>query len=128
MAPYDWSPVRVRLPRVGKIALTLSIYDVRQPSVLRFLEPPAMPTIWGYVETVNNSPEEPPGIVVRIPMAMHRHCQVCARVRASTVIARGGERASLEDIRKGEEVELTYNPGKDGMEVVGIRLRSYEGS
>jgi hypothetical protein len=81
-----------------------------------------MPTIWGYVETVHDSPEEPPGIVVRIPTATDRHCQVRARVRASTVIARGRERASIGDIRKGEEVELTYHSGQDGLEAVGIAL------
>jgi hypothetical protein len=86
------------------------------------VERSAMPTIWGYVETVTNSPEGTPGIVVRIPTATHRHCQVRASVRSSTVIARGIERASLGDIRKGEEVELTYHPGQDGMEAVGILL------
>lgn len=81
-----------------------------------------MPTLWGYAETVSHFPDGTQGIVVRIPAATHRHCQVCVRVRASTVIARGTERAAVGDIRKGEEVELTYHPGKDGMEAVGIVL------
>lgn len=74
-----------------------------------------MPTIWGCLEHVEESPQGPRWIQVRIMLAGGTPIRTRAFVREHVLIARGTERIPLSHLRQGELVEVTYRHGTGGL-------------
>lgn len=83
-----------------------------------------VPTVWGVVEAVIDRRDGSREIVVKAAPGRQGALRVCAGIAAHTLIARGIQRASLDDIRVGEFVELTYHRNRDGLEAQSIYVRS----
>jgi hypothetical protein len=70
--------------------------------------------VHGQVMAVNVA-QTPHMIVVKTPLTKHNDMTVGAKVTAQTRIVRKGKRISLQTIRVGEVVWLTYVKQRDGV-------------
>ena len=70
--------------------------------------------VHGQVMAVNVS-QSPHTIVVKTPLSKHNDMTVGAKVTAQTRIVRKGKRITLQTIRVGEMVWLTYVKQRDGL-------------
>jgi len=73
-----------------------------------------MPTIWGYLEKVDELSMRSSNIQVRTSLAGGFVIRVRAKVGAQTLIARGTEPVDVSGLREGEFVEVSYRYGREG--------------
>ena len=73
-----------------------------------------MPTIWGYLEKVEELSAPTPNIQVRTVLPDGTILRVRAKIRPQTVIARGIKAVDVSGLREGEFVEVSYQYGKEG--------------
>ena len=78
--------------------------------------------VHGQVMAVNVS-QSPHMIVVKTPLSKHNDMIVEAKVTAQTKILRKGKRISLQHIRVGEGVWLTYIKQRDGVFARVIKIQ-----
>lgn len=78
--------------------------------------------VHGQVMAVNVA-QTPHMIVVKTPLTKHNDMTVAAKVTAQTSIVRKGKRVSLQTIRVGEVVWLTYVKQRDGVFARNIQIR-----
>ncbi len=79
--------------------------------------------VQGHVVAVNVT-DQPNMIVVKTPVTSRSDMTVGAAVTAQTKIVRRGKRVTLQAIRVGETVWLTYVKGRDGVLARLIELRA----
>jgi hypothetical protein len=73
-----------------------------------------MPTIWGYLEKVEELSAPAPHIQVKTSLPGGTALRVRAKIGAQTLIARGIEPVDVSDLREGEFVEVSYRYGGEG--------------
>jgi hypothetical protein len=73
-----------------------------------------MPTIWGYLENVDELSACSPHIQVRTSLPGGIVIRVRANIGAQTLIARGTEPVAASGLREGEFVEVSYQHGREG--------------
>lgn len=78
--------------------------------------------VHGQVMAVNIA-QFPHMIVVKTPLSKHNDMTVGAKVTAQTRIVRKGKRITLQTIRVGEMVWLTYAKQRDGVFARTIQLQ-----
>ena len=83
-----------------------------------------MPTIWGYLEKVEELPAPAPNIQVRTVLPDGTVLRVRAKIGPQTLIARGIKPIDVSGLLKGEFVELSYSHGREGrLDAVTIYVR-----
>ena len=78
--------------------------------------------VHGQVMAVNVA-QAPHMIVVKTPLTKHNDMTVAAQVTAQTKIVRKGKRITLQTIRVGEGVWLTYVKQRDGVFAQTIQVQ-----
>lgn len=73
-----------------------------------------MPTIWGYLEKVEELSAPAPNIQVRTLLHDGTVLRVRAKIGPQTLIARGIKPIDVSGLLKGEFVELSYRHGREG--------------
>ena len=73
-----------------------------------------MPTIWGYLEKVEELSVPAPNIQMRTVLHDGTVLRVRAKIGPQTLIARGIKPIDVSSLLKGEFVELSYRQGKEG--------------
>ena len=74
----------------------------------------AMPTIWGYLDKVEELSAPAPNIQVRTVLPDGTVLRVRAKIGPQTLIARGIKPIEVSGLLKGEFVELSYRHGREG--------------
>ena len=83
-----------------------------------------MPTIWGYLEKVEELSVPAPNIQMRTVLHDGTVLRVGAKIGPQTLIARGIKPIDVSGLLKGEFVELSYQQDKDGgLNAVTIYVR-----
>jgi len=73
-----------------------------------------MPTIWGYLEKVEELSVPAPNIQMRTVLHDGTVLRVRAKIGPQTLIARGIKPIDVSGLLKGEFVELSYRHGREG--------------
>src|SRR4029079_4723107 len=73
-----------------------------------------IPTIWGYLEKVEELPASARNIQVRSILPDGIVLRVRAKIGPQTLIARGIKPIDVSGLLKGEFVELSYSHGREG--------------
>lgn len=73
-----------------------------------------MPTIWGYLEKVEELSAPAPNIQVTTILPDGTVLRVRAKIGPETLIARGIEPVAVSSLRECEFVELSYRHGREG--------------
>ena len=79
-------------------------------------------TVSGEVEAVNVA-VTPPVIVVKVMLPTKEEMIVGATVAAEVPVMRGKKRASLAEIKAGEQVRITYEKHAEGIAARSIHVR-----
>jgi hypothetical protein len=72
-----------------------------------------MPTIWGYLEKVEELSVPAPNIQMRTVLHDGTVLRVRAKIGPQTLIARGIKPIDVSGLLKGEFLELSYRQGKE---------------
>ena len=73
-----------------------------------------MPTIWGYLEKVEELSTPAPNIQVTTVLPDGTVLRVRAKIGPETLIARGIKPIAMSGLWEGEFVELSYRQGREG--------------
>lgn len=76
-----------------------------------------MPTIWGWLDRIEDDPRGPRLVEVKAFLSGRTTIRVRALVREQTLIARGIEPVDLSALCAGEYVEVSYHHSHDGLMV-----------
>ena len=73
-----------------------------------------MPTIWGYLENVNEMSSRSPHIQLRTLLSGGEVIRIRAYIGPQTLIARGDNALDVSDLREDECAQLSYQQDKKG--------------